>query len=128
MQNNSALMTRDHENSKFFYDAFNLSVGKGLAAWTSNDKQVTYALSSDIFSLHQSASGPERKSLFRDMVLIIDEVDDLIVDKDPVHRYKHADQELGSKSSQEISGEYCTGEKKITQGCSARRSVLLDRR
>lgn len=100
MQNNRNLMERDFDDMKFIIEHFGLSMGKGCDGLTER-VQVCYCLASDIESHYLNIPAGDRAELFTDSVLIIDEVDDLIVDKNPTRRFVRTDCTKTLSDSQE---------------------------
>lgn len=101
LANNEALMTRDFQSNKKFFEMFELEdANGGLRSVTSSssktsideDADICYCLSSAVMGSYLSNVESGGKGL-TDVILIVDEVDDLVIDEKPKTNYVKVDAE-----------------------------------
>lgn len=89
LENNISLRDRDHANYKNFYAGFTKTTGQAVTVSknpASDDADIVYCLKDDLTTMHKSMAS-EGTNPFKELVLIADEVDDLVIDKNPTTRY-----------------------------------------
>lgn len=96
VSSNAVLRDRDLENYKKFFNAFVKDVATGehisSGAWdASSDTDIMYCLYIDIASQYIRKMSAGHATDYKNYILILDEVDEMIVDKAPVTRYVKED-------------------------------------
>ena len=98
LENNRGLLERDFESFKEFYGNFERPDGKQVKVSSSlnPDADICYCLNDEIDrfyrnSVFQNSGGSG--NAFKDLIMIVDEVDELVVDKKPTTTYVKPDRE-----------------------------------
>ncbi|EGD74278.1 hypothetical protein PTSG_06287 [Salpingoeca rosetta] len=94
LENNVSLLDRDYSNYKAFFSQFKKSDGTSVTVSTSiaQEADITYCLQEDVEAQHRSEA-PKGCNAFRNVVLIVDEVDDLVIDQNPVSGFVKRDED-----------------------------------
>eukprot|EP00041_Stephanoeca_diplocostata_P038646 m.1538634 g.1538634 ORF g.1538634 m.1538634 type:complete len:1613 (+) comp25245_c0_seq64:367-5205(+) len=94
VSSNAALRDRDHGNYEAFYSAFAKLGGEHVSSAASavdGDADIVYCLYEDVASQYLEKVRLGEATEYADYILILDEVDEMIVDDEPVSHYVRDD-------------------------------------
>ncbi|EGD76212.1 hypothetical protein PTSG_00915 [Salpingoeca rosetta] len=94
MENNVSLLDRDYNNYRAFFSQFKKRDGTSVTASTviSREADITYCLQIDVERAHLHEA-PKGHNVFEGLVLIVDEVDDLVIENNPVNAFVKRDED-----------------------------------